>query len=217
MALIFALPVFGQNTEIGLELGSYNYLGDVVRKYDLNNQTLGGQFFFRKHVNDGLSIRLSVGAGSLKGVDDQAFDVFSANRQASFEGDFINTDFLFEYHFLDYRNPRSDMSWTPYILVGAGLYQFRGTDHNFTRYDTGLNLRIPVGIGLKFQLDRRWVLGISTSAIATGTDRIDNVFLATSGSKNFQAGNPNDNDWMFFTGVSLSYTFYRIVCPVPFF
>ena len=217
MALIFALPVFGQNTEIGLELGSYNYLGDVVRKYDLNNQTLGGQFFVRKHVNDGLSIRLSVGAGSLKGVDDQAFDIFSANRQASFEGDFINTDFLFEYHFLDYRNPRSDMSWTPYILVGAGLYQFRGTDHNFNRYDTGLNLRIPVGIGLKFQLDRRWVLGISTSAIATGTDKIDNVFLATSGSKNFQAGNPNDNDWMFFTGISLSYTFYRIVCPVPFF
>lgn len=208
---------YSQDTEIGFELGSYNYLGDVVKEYDLSNQTLGAQFFIRKHINSGLSYRISVGAGSVRGEDNQAFDVFSANRRASFEGDVINSDFLFEYHFLDYRDPRSDLTWSPYVLVGAGIYQFKGIDQDFNSYNTGLKMRIPVGVGLKFQIDKRWVLGISTSAIATRTDEIDNVFQATSGSKNFQAGNPNDKDWMFFTGISLSYTFYRIVCPVPFF
>ncbi len=217
MAFFSIQTAYSQNTEIGFELGSYNYLGDVVREYDLSNQTMGAQFFVRKHVNSGLSYRISVGFGSVTGVDDQAFDVFSANRQASFDGDVVNSDFLFEYHFLDYRDPRSDISWTPYVLVGAGIYQFKGTDQDFETYNTGLKMRIPVGVGLKFQLDRRWVLGVSTSAISTNSDQIDNVFEATSGSKNFQAGNPNDNDWMFFTGISLSYTFYRIVCPVPFF
>ena len=208
---------YGQNSEIGLEFGSYNYLGDIVRKYDFGNQTFGAQFFLRKHVNEGLSCRISVGTGSVKGTDNLAFDVFSANRQASFEGDVINSDFLFEYHFLDYRDPRSDIKWTPYVLAGIGIYQFKGTDQDFTRYNTGLKTRIPVGIGLKFKIDKRWIFGISASAIATGSDEIDNVFEATSGSKNFQAGNPHDNDWMFFTGISFSYTFYRIVCPVPFF
>ncbi len=212
-----SMNVKGQNTEIGLELGAYNYLGDIVRSYDLSNHTFGGQFFIRKHVNDGLSIRISAGVGSVKGADDENFDIFSANRSASFEGDIINSDFLFEYHFLNYRDPRSDIKWTPYVLLGAGLYQFRGTDQDFTRYDTGLQMRVPVGIGLKFKLDRRWVLGISTSAIATYSDEIDNIFQSSSGTKNFQVGNPSDNDWMFFTGISLSYTFYRIVCPVPFF
>ena len=46
---------YGQNSEIGLEFGSYNYLGDIVRKYDFGNQTFGAQFFLRKHVNEGLS------------------------------------------------------------------------------------------------------------------------------------------------------------------
>ena len=215
--LLSATAIKAQNTEIGFELGAYNYMGDVVRSYEVNNQSLGGQFFIRKHVDDGLSIRLSLGVGSVKGADDDNFDIFSANRRAAFEGDVINTDFLFEYHFLNYRDPRSDIKWTPYILLGAGLYQFSGTDQDFSTYNTGLNFRVPVGVGLKFKLDRRWVLGISTSAIATYSDKIDNIFESGSGIKNYQAGNPSDNDWMFFTGVSLSYTFYRIVCPVPFF
>ena len=40
---------------------------------------------------------------------------FQQHRQASFEGDVVNSDFLFEYHFLDYRDPRSDIKWTPYV------------------------------------------------------------------------------------------------------
>ena len=206
-----------QNTEIGLELGGYNYLGDVVRNYDFGNHSLGGQVFVRQHINDGLSFRISLGGGRVKGADDEAFDVFSANRRASFEGSLIASDFLFEYHFLDYRNEKIGQFWTPYILFGVGVYNFQGQDNLLNNYTSNLKFRVPVGIGIKVKLDRRWILGISTSAIKTNSDVIDNVSLLTPNIKDYRGGNPNDDDVMFFTGISLSYTFFKIVCPKPFF
>lgn len=221
MPLIFSLAILllnlsfshAQDSEIGFEVGGYNYLGDIGRSYDISNQSLGAQFFIRKHQSDGLSTRLSFGAGSLAGADNEAFDVFSANRRASFEGNFVNTDLLFEYHFLDYRDERLQQYWTPYLLFGFGLFRLTGTDQEGNAYSTGIQLRFPVGIGIKYRLDRRWVLGISTSAIATGSDQLDRVSESNPNVKNYRGGNPNDNDWKFFTGISLSYTFYKIVCP----
>jgi len=210
-------PVKAQNTEIGIEMGSYSYLGDVTRSYQLSSNSLGGQFFIRKHVDDGLSVRFSIGAGQLEGADDEAFDVFSANRRASFQGDFFNTDMLFEYHFLDYRNPKLDQSWTPYLLFGVGVYQFEGQDQLSNVYSSGIRFRMPVGVGIKLKIDRRWTLGVSASAIKTNSDVLDNVSLATPNIKDYRGGNPNDDDVMFFTGFSLSYTFFKIVCPKPFF
>lgn len=213
--LVLARPLSAQNSEIGFELGGYNYLGDVARSYDFSNSSIGAQFFIRKHVDQGLSTRWSLGVGSLKGNDDEAFDVFSANRRASFDGSFFNTDLLFEYHFLDYRNEKLQQYWTPYLLFGVGLYRFEGTDNFGTSYNSGINLRLPVGIGIKYRLDRRWTLAVSTSAIKTNSDVLDNVSEATPNIKDYRGGNPHDDDWMFFTGVSISYTFYKIVCPKP--
>lgn len=209
--------VKSQNTEIGMEAGSYSYLGDVRRTYRLSDNSPGTQFFIRKHLNDGLSVRFSVGAGQLKGADDEAFDVFSANRRASFQGSFFNTDMLFEYHFLDYRNPKLDQNWTPYLLFGLGMYRFQGEDQLSNVYTSGLKFRMPVGLGVKLKLDRRWTLGFSTSVIKTNSDLLDNVSSVTPNIKDYRGGNPNDADVMFFTGFSISYTLFKIVCPKPFF
>lgn len=213
--LVFARSASAQNSEIGIELGGYNYLGDVTRSYDFGNYKPGVQFFVRKHVDQALSLRWSLGVGGLEGRDDEAFDVFSANRRASFEGDFINADLLFEYHFLDYRDEKLQQYWTPYVFFGLGLYRFDGTDNFGQSYGSSINLRLPVGVGIKYQLNKRWTLGVSTSAIKSNSDLLDNVSVNNPNIKNYRGGNPNDDDWMFFTGFSLSYTFYRIVCFKP--
>jgi len=213
----FSSNLKAQNTEIGIELGAYNYLGDVVRNYDLSNNTLGGQFFLRKHINDGVSLRFSVGRGRLTGADDEAFDVFSANRRASFNSRFVNTDMILEYNFLDYKNEKLDQHWTPYVFFGLGAYRLQGEDQLGENYTTGVQFRVPLGVGIKIKLDRRWILGISASAIKTNSDLLDNVSLKTTNIKDYRGGNPNDDDVMFFTGFSLSYTFFKIVCPKPFY
>ncbi len=206
-------PIQAQNSEIGMEIGGYNYIGDLVRNYNFSNHSLGAQFFLRKHLNDAFSIRWSVGIGQLKGEDDQAFDVFSANRSASFESNLQNLDLNFEYHFLDYRNEKLQQYWTPYLFFGAGLYRLEGTDNFGNSYDASVNMRIPIGFGFKFKLNRRWILGVATSAIKTFSDEIDNVSALSPNIKDYRGGNPNNDDIMFYTSISLSYTFYRIVCP----
>lgn len=210
---------YAQNSEIGFELGAQNYLGDVNRKFTPSTTKLGAQFFVRKHINDGVSFRMSLGGGGLEGTDNEAFDVFSAKRKASFKANFINADVLMEYHFLQYRNDKLQQFWTPYVFFGLGFYSLNGQssiDGGITSssYNTGINIRIPVGLGIKYRFNRRWILGISTSAIKTNSDLIDNV---SSGSmlvpKNYTGGNPNVDDWMFTTALSLSFTFHKIYCP----
>ena len=149
-----------QNSEIGIELGGYNYLGDVTRSYVPRNNRPGVQFFVRKHVDQALSLRWSLGVGQLKGADDEAFDVFSANRRASFEGNFVNADLLFEYHFLDYRDEKlQQLLGLLMFFFGFGLYRFEGTDNFGQDYDSSINLRLPVGVGIKYKINRRWTLG----------------------------------------------------------
>ena len=211
--LLFSWAAQAQDAEIGFELGAYNSLGDVNKKYDFGNSALGMQAFYRKHLNNGFSTRLSGGYGKLKGKDVETFDVFSANRQAAFEGNFFNVDLIWEYHFLDYREEKLQQFWTPYILFGVGLYKFSGEDELGQSYDAGINLRLPVGIGIKYRIDRRWTLAASTTAIKSNSDKLDNVSEANSMLKNYSGGNPNDDDWMFNTSISISYTLYKIVCP----
>ena len=204
---------FGQDSELGMELGGYTYLGDVNRKFSISDYSLGGQFFVRRNLNDALSYRVSLGAGKLSAVDDEAFDIFSANRSASFEGSFINSDFLLEYHFLNYRNDRLEQFWTPYVFFGLGLYRMQGDDGFSNEYNTGIKFRVPVGVGIKYRFNKRWILAVSTSAIKTNSDEIDNVSAGTPNIKDYSGGNPNDDDWMFYTAISLSFTFHKIVCP----
>jgi hypothetical protein len=210
--------VSAQNSEIGFELAGHNYLGDVNKKFAISTTNLGGQFFIRRHINDAVSWRLSFGVGSIEGTDDQAFDVFSANRIASFDANFVNSDFLFEYHFLDYRNDRLEQFWTPYVFFGAGLYNLYGEAQidglgTSTSYVNGLKLRLPVGVGIKYRFNKRWILALSTSAIKTNSDLIDYVSEADPSMKNFSGGNPNVDDWMFYTALSISFTFHKIHCP----
>jgi uncharacterized protein DUF6089 len=216
---VFVLILLGssnciaQNSEIGMEIGAYNYMGDLARKYDFNSHSFGTQFFYRKHLNDAFSTRLGVGFGSLKGEDNEAFDVFSANRSASFKSNFQNLDVLFEYHFLDFRNEKMQQRWTPYLSFGLGIYRSSGEDNFGNAYDTGVNLRIPIGMGIKYILNKRLILGFSTQVIKTYSDELDNVSKFNPNLKDYQGGNPNNDDIMFFTSFSISYTFYRIICP----
>jgi hypothetical protein len=213
LILLGSSNCFAQNSEIGMELGAYNYMGDLARKYDFNSHSFGAQFFYRKHLSEAFSTRLGVGFGGLKGEDDQAFDVFSAKRAASFKSNFQNADLLFEYHFLDFRNEKMQQRWTPYLFFGLGVYRSSGEDDSGNTYKTGVKMRIPIGMGIKYILNRRFILGVSTQVIKTYSDELDNVSEFNPNPKKYQGGNPNNDDIMFYTSISISYTFYKIICP----
>ena len=55
---------------------------------------------------------------------------------------------------------------------------------------------------------RRWNLGLEVGARKEFTDKLDDI-----SEQNPLIENRHDQDWYFYNGVSISYTFYKIRCP----
>ncbi|WP_262923007.1 DUF6089 family protein [Hymenobacter cellulosilyticus] len=54
----------------------------------------------------------------------------------------------------------------------------------------------------------RWNLGLEAGARKAFTDELDHL-----GTQNPLLVNTHDQDWYFYNGLSISYTFYKINCP----
>ena len=75
----------------------------------------------------------------------------------------------------------------------------------------GITFAIPFGVGVKFILGRNWNLGTEFVARKTFTDYLDGISKGNMGGKS--TGNPLDDDWYYYTGISISYTIYGVNCP----
>ena len=81
-------------------------------------------------------------------------------------------------------------------------------------------------MGLKYLINKQFSLALEFEIKKTFYDKIDGLTGANTNDinnitgldfnntqKNFQYGSGNNNDFYYFTGISLSYIFYRIPCP----
>lgn len=221
--LFFQLPVFAQIHDIGIGLGAANYTGELERTYNIRTHRPAGWAFYRYNLNNAVSFRGSLAAGRLTGSDRPAHDAFAAKRnRAPFNVTVTEAAATFEYNFLDYKNPKALIRWSPYFFSGLSMFTIHGYSHrdratDFRRFQAS----IPVGIGLKYRLSPYLTLGYEWGARKTFFDYIDNVgaYLPeadAAGRKDYQYGNVHHKDWYFFTGFTLSYTIWSIPCPFSF-
>ena len=222
--LLFSLPgaLFGQKHDIGLGLGAANYTGDLVRTYSLRTHRPAGWAFYRYNLNKAVSFRGSVGIGGINGSDTPAYDAFAkARNRPDFNTLMTEMAATVEYNFLDYKDPKARIRWSPYFFGGIALFMNNGYPRNerATSYSK-LQPSIPVGIGFKYLLSPYFTLGFEWGARKTFFDYIDNTgeFLPaeTGAGKTYQYGNFYNKDWYYFTGITLSYTFWTIPCPYTF-
>ena len=47
-------------------------------------------------------------------------------------------------------------------------------------------------------------------------DYLDGISDGDQRIKDYQYGNPNENDWYFYTGITFTYVLYKIPCPFPY-
>ncbi|EMR03748.1 hypothetical protein ADICEAN_01086 [Cesiribacter andamanensis AMV16] len=235
MALLLCASLAqGQIHEVGVSLGATNYVGDLVPTYQLKNHRLAGALLYRYNLSSHTSLRANVMLGKLAGSDDPAYDAFGeARKRGQFSNWMNEAALLFEYNFLDYKNPSKDLvRWSPYLVAGLGVLVL----HGYEPYQEGLapgtayargrkttdfkNVQpvVPLGLGVKYRLSPYWTLSGEWSARKTFFDYIDNTGAIPEGhvAKDFQYGNISHKDWYFFTGISLSYTFWTIPCPYLF-
>jgi Domain of unknown function (DUF6089) len=205
--------ILGHRSEIGFGVGTFNYTGDLVRTYDFTTSKPAATVFYRSNISNVISLRTAITAGKIGASDTRnPIDAFATARAASFNLFLFEAAGTFEYHFLDWRDSKRRLRFTPYLFAGAGLFGFSGVGQKSAEY-SNIQLTIPFGGGMKYVLNPKYYIAFEFGIRKTFFDYLDNISEGNPSVKNFQYGNSFDYDNYFFTGITLTYTFYDIPCP----
>jgi hypothetical protein len=121
-----------------------------------------------------------------------------------------------EFNFVEYNLHKLGPAYTPYLYTGVTYFRY---DYNYinagqlisTNQRDG-SFAIPMTIGFKMRLSQFLVAGAEIGARYTFTDNLDASNPQGSNFEQFQFGNIFSDDWYVFSGVTLTYTFGRVVC-----
>ncbi|MEO8473442.1 MAG: DUF6089 family protein [Chryseolinea sp.] len=211
--ICFFLPKISvaQQSEIGFGLGTFNYTGDLVRNYNFKYSRPAATVFYRANLNRVVSFRVALTSGKLT-AGEVPTDAFATKRGASFNLFLNEASTVLEYHFLNWRDTKRFIRFTPYLFGGLGLFSISGQTKNDHEYSS-VQASIPFGLGFKYVLNPKWYFSLEFGARKTFFDYLDGVSDGDLRNKNYQYGNPYDNDHYYFFGLSITRTFYNIPCP----
>lgn len=213
LALSITDSANAQGLEIGGGLGIANVTGDVSRTFEFGEAGFAGQLFVRYNFSNVVSARATGMVGFIRGADNpNPNDPFADLRDAEFQRTVLESSAVIEYNFLDYKERNSLINWSPYFFAGFGLsaYTAKAKDSDYSR----IQPVIPFGLGVKYRLTEQWNLEFEFGARTTFFDHLDKVSDVDNPNKLRPTyGNELDNDWYYFTGISVSYTFFSIPCP----
>jgi hypothetical protein len=214
--VFLAIQASGQKKEIGISIGGLNYTGEIAPEFNFALYRPAGQIFYRHNFSPAASLRAAVLAGNLYGSDRLSTDPVPIARAHSFDTYVTEISVLAEHNFLDYRKLNDRGRFAPYMTGGVAIFNYQRTASSGNALTTSstFNPAIPLGFGIKYKLTRSLNLNGEFVARKTFTNTLDSM-SDTSGpsGNNKQLANPFTNDWYYFTGISISYTFYSVLCP----
>ncbi|MBV6643852.1 MAG: outer membrane beta-barrel protein [Cyclobacteriaceae bacterium] len=204
-----------QFLEFGGGVGALTYAGDLGRGYDITQAKPGFLLFHRMNLSSFFSVRWGFTAGFLRGSDKNPIDPFAEARDFEFDLTILEASSTLEYHFLDYKQDKSFIKWSPYAFAGIGFTKLNNVGEvgvDFNRIQPVL----PFGLGFKHLIGKQFSAGLEIGVRKTFFDHLDKVPEADLMSKDFQSGNSADDDIYYFVGISVSYILYKIPCPFPY-
>ncbi|AWM34544.1 DUF6089 family protein [Hymenobacter nivis] len=209
-------------SELGLGLGVTNYRGEISPQYQFGNNRPAITAFYRRDVSAPITLRGSFLAGLLRADDANVtgegggVPPLQSYRGSNMKGSVLEAAVAMEYNFMDYHARKQKVHFTPYLFIGVGGYyantrtqtanQGLGPDYN--RSGGHFGIAIPAGAGVKYALSQHINLGLEVGVRKTFSDKLDNL-----GDQDPLLVNPHDNDWYYYSGLSVSYTFYKVHCP----
>jgi hypothetical protein len=208
--LFISLNIQAQKIEIGGGLGGMLYKGDVSPALNPRFYRPAGGLFFRYNASRSFSMRASGTIGGIRAEDQASRDPLQQARNYSFRSGITEAMIDFEYNFLNYKPLPKAKNWTPYIFGGIGLCRFT---NNIIR--VGGMVTYPLGIGIKYEIKRPWSVGVEFGTRFARNDYLDGLADGTFGltTNKTKQDNPALSDSYTYTTLTISYTFYKIVCP----
>jgi len=205
---------FAQFLEFGAHIGVTSYSGDLKRGYNLSETSIAFSPTARFNFSEIVTARISLLAGKINGAE-VPIDALAIQRDQTFSAGFLELSANFEYHFLDFKTENSRFNYSPYVFAGFGILNY--SDVPSSENISPFQPIIPLGGGFKYLLNKKYVIGIEFSARKTFFDYVDGI---SGGDKFFKQdynfGNPNDNDWYYFTSISFGIILHSIPCPFPY-
>jgi hypothetical protein len=210
VCLLSVLSAYSQRSEVGFGLGTFNYTGDLVKNYNFRFSKPAGTVFYRSNISTVVSFRAAITAGKI-GAHEKPIDAFASVRNASFNAFLLEASTVMEYHFLNWRETKRFVRFTPYLFAGLAVFGVAGNQQGDY---SPVQASIPFGGGVKYVYNPKWYLSLEFGARKTWFDHLDNISDGDIRYKQItQHGNPNDNDKYYFLGISITRTFYNIPCP----
>jgi hypothetical protein len=212
LCLLVCAPSLAQRSELGFGIGTLNYTGDLVRNYNFRFSKPAATVFYRSNLSPVVSFRAGITGGKL-GATEKPIDNFTATRNASFNIFLFEASTVMEYHFLNWRETKRFVRFTPYLFAGLAVFGMAGQEQKNAEYST-VQASVPFGGGIKYVYNPKWYLSLEFGIRKTWFDHLDDISDGDIRYKtNTQHGNPNDNDNYYFLGITLTRTFYNIPCP----
>jgi hypothetical protein len=191
--ILFSTSVKAQYLEAGVFAGAANYKGDLSPTIELSEYHPAYGVSLRYNFTRFLSVKSNILLAQISGTDANFQSPIARERNLSFRSDITELSFQGEYSPLGFDILAGKIT-TPYIFAGVGGFLFNpqaalsgiwydlqplGTEgQSMTGYSTKykrFSVSFPMGIGLRFSLNRRVNLGFEFGMRRTFTDYLDDV------------------------------------------
>ena len=213
MCVLFAANhSFAQLTEIGFQLGAYNYTGDLSHSFQVKNLRPAGSVYLRTNISDAVGLKYGIAGGFLHGSRKYKIGSESQTTEKSFNTTILEAFGAFEFYFLDYKSKHAKTHWTPYLSLGMGGFVYFG-DAAKGSGKSRFQPLIPLGIGFKYNINPRFDIGIEASARITFFDYLDGIDSNEPIGPDYVYGDKYTFDTYYFIGFTLNYTIFVIPCP----
>src|SRR5688500_12530525 len=157
--MVVTFSISAQKSEVGFGIGTFNYTGDLSRTYNVLNSRPAATLFYRANLGKVVSLRAALTGGSIGASDRRPIDAFAERRDASFSLFLMEASTVMEYHFMNWRDDKRIMRFTPYLFGGLGIFGISGTQNKPSEYRNVQGV-IPFGLGMKYILNPKWYVSL---------------------------------------------------------
>jgi len=186
--------------EFGVSVGAAHYFGDLNTRASLNRPKPAIGIFFTKQFNNYLAMRISSHYAQLGFSDTYSKNDFQKARNLSFNSDIWELAVHADFNFFKFMPGDPNYSFTPFVSLGLGVFSYNpyaylanqkvylrplgteGQNINYigadgaTRKPYGsMAVCVPIGLGIKYNVNDRLNLTFQVAQRLTTSDYIDDI------------------------------------------
>ncbi|MFA5330029.1 MAG: DUF6089 family protein [Prolixibacteraceae bacterium] len=205
-----------QSVDLGFFGGAGTYFGDMT-KIDFQksvNPAYGG--FLRFNFNPRYALRFNVLNGTIGAAgefDSQKWVTDPNVKNWGFNKNVLDLALYFEWNYMKYIVGDKETPWSTFIYGGVGMQMY---SYEIT-YDSGpisgseIAPTLPFGLGVKYNLSKKWGIGIEGTLRKTFSDKLDDLddplsyYTEADNVKVTFTDQLHNNDWTAYLGIHLVY------------